>query len=308
MSWQGYALILIGALVAASHQVILRKLLRGAALDATVVTAVRAAGASVSSLVIGLAWAGSLDIKAAFWMPFAATALLNIGIMYGQVRSLQLADASLVGPISSTMPLFVIFVSFFLLGEWPTFWGRVGIILIALGSYVLNLQAPKAELPERIARLVHGHWRAQVQYYLNPWLNLFSNRGVQIALGTAYLGAFAVNFDKLATIATNPFLFTGLVFAVVSVATALPKQSRSAWAIGLPAMRTILIVGILQGFAASLMNAGFYYGIVPYVGSLKRTSIFWTVIFAGAFLGESHMWGRLAGALILYIGVALLAF
>lgn len=228
--------------------------------------------------------------------------------MYGQVRSLQIADASLVGPISATMPLFVIFVSFFLLGEWPTFWGHVGIILIALGSYVLNLQAPKVELPEWIARIIPTAQHERVRYYLNPWLNLFSNRGVQIALGTAYLGAFAVNFDKLATIAANPFLFTGLVFAVVSVATALTKRSGGAWTIGLPAMRTILIVGILQGFAASLMNAGFYYGIVPYVGSLKRTSVFWTIIFAGTFLGERHMLGRLAGALILYIGVALLAF
>lgn len=308
MLWQGYVLIIVGALVAASHVVILRKLLRGIKLDAAVVTAIRSAGASLSSLIIGFAWAGSPNIETAFWKPFAATAVLNIGIMYGQVRSLQLADASLVGPISSTMPLLVIFMSLLILGEWPTFWGRIGIVFIAFGSYVLNLQAPKVGLPGWIARFTPTSQQARVQYYLNPWLHLFSNRGVQIALGIAYLGAIAVNFDKLATLASNPFLFTGLTFAVVSAATALPKRSRGVWAIGLPAMRMVLLVGVLQGLAVSLMNAGYYYGIVPYVGSLKRTSIFWTVIFAGTFLGESHMWGRLGGALILYFGVALLAF
>lgn len=55
MLWQGYALILIGAFVAATHQVILRKMLRGDNFDAAVVTAVRAAGAAASSIVIGLA-------------------------------------------------------------------------------------------------------------------------------------------------------------------------------------------------------------------------------------------------------------
>lgn len=305
-----YGLVLFGGLVQASYFVLLKKLFNDRKVDAAVASSIIAFGSAVIPLAISLVWDRGLVVNEKFWLPFFATALLNIVIVYGGVKALSLADASLVSPISAATPMFVIVMSYIILGEWPSAWGRVGIILIALGSYVLNLQAPRAELPSWVARHLPDKARETVRFFMNPWLHLFSNAGVRIALGVAYVSAIAVNFDKLATINSNPFVFTGGVYSVVAIATAIPKfRSPEAWrSVGVKIFIGLIVVGVLQGCAAVLYNTGYFYGIVPYVSSLKRTQILWTVLFAGIFLSEKQTRSRLLGAFILFAGAALLAF
>lgn len=319
MDFKGILWVLGGAVLFAIMNVLKAKAVKplekkGYGLDAVVVTAVTTLAASVISFAAGLIVVGlpqikvSSDITSGFLQAFAVTAVINIFIQYGNTKAMQYGDASLVVPVASTMPMFAIVMAFAVLQEWPTFWGRIGIALVAIGSYVLNLQGPKQTLPKWMQQLLPEPWQPQINYYLNPWLRLFSNRGVQIALGVAYAGAISSTFDKVATLASDPFFFSGSVYGFVFLTLALPKALNGEWKGLITRAPYLLLTGAFHGLANCMYGFGYYYGLVPYVGALKRTQIFWTVLFAGTILKEEHMRGRLVGATILYVGVTLLAF
>ena len=97
-------------------------------------------GAATVSFTGEFLWNGLLPMKREFWMPFAVTAILNVFMVYWTTRAMKLEDVSVVISLASVMPLFVIMMSRFLLHEWPSPLGRVGIGCIALGSYLLTLR------------------------------------------------------------------------------------------------------------------------------------------------------------------------
>ncbi|MEK7567113.1 MAG: DMT family transporter [Patescibacteria group bacterium] len=306
-----FTLTLSGAAIWGLVNVIKSHLLRNKNIHEDVVVVGTMLGASLVAFLIQFIWDGVPHgrIMPSFWLPFAVTALLNIGIQYFSVKALKIEDASVVIPLAATMPIFVIFMSWFLLGEWPTFLGRVGIGLIAIGSYILYLKGSPVAMPKRLEKIVPERLRAPVLFYGAPWLRLFSSNGARLALLTAYLGAVAVNFDKLAVLEATPMLFSGSVFLVVGVFVWIWSATSGRWqTLDKSNFKIIFLVGMLLGVGAVIMNGGYIYGIAPYVGTLKRTQIFWTLLFAALFLAEKHTAIRLVGATIMFFGVALVAF
>lgn len=241
-------------------------------------------GGAVFCLVVELLWSGESRISSGFWIPFAITAFLNIGIQYWNVRALKLEDASIVVPLSATMPMFVIVMSWVLLREWPTFYGRVGITAVALGSYVLNLKGAEIPLPSFFQKVFPSSVHGQLLFYGAPWFRIFSSKGAKLALATAYLGAVAVNFDKLATLNSSPMIFSGGAFLVVAGFVYLWSKVARRWdTVDKRYFKHMFVLGLFLGLVTVLLNAGYLYGIVPYVGTLKRIQILWTVVLASIF-------------------------
>lgn len=140
-------------------------------------------------------------------------------------------------------------------------------------------------------------------------LRIFTSRGARLALLAAYLGSIALNFDKLATLASSPMVYTGSAYFAVAVVTSLTMSPEGGWrATRWPAFGAMVVLGFLLGLLAVLMNAGYLYGIVPYVGALKRTMILWVVIFAVLFLKEKYGGVRLIGSVVIVAGITLMAF
>ncbi len=304
-----FACVCGGAFIWGIVNVLKSHLLRDKEVHEDLVTVGVMLGATVTSFAIEFAWHGLPTVQMAFWAPFAITAALNIFIQYGQVKALKLEQASVVAPLASTMPLWVILASWLILGEYPTFWGKVGIVTVSVGAYVIALKGTPVELPLFGKRIIPKRYQETVLFYTAPWIRLFSSRGAQIALGIACLGAISSNFDKLATLASSPMVFTGGAFLVVAVFVYGWSKATGTWdTLDKTYFGRVFTLGLIQGVATVLMNTGYFFGIVPYVGSLKRTQIFWTVMLAGLFLGESHMGIRLVSALIIFVGAALMAF
>lgn len=266
-------------------------------------------GASVFSFAAEFMWNGVPHVTAKFWLPFAVTAGLNVVMARWHVAALKWEDASIVTPLAATMPMFVIVMSWVLLREWPTFYGRIGIFLVACGSYILALRGSNVALPPLLIRMVSVRFHKHLIFYGAPWLRLLSSRGARLALFCAYLGAIAVNFDKLATLNSSPMLFTGSVFGVVALSTYGWSKSCGQWdSLEKKCFGKLLLLGLFIGLYTIILNAGYFFGIVPYVGTLKRTQILWTVLFAGLFLGEKHALIRFVGAMIIFTGAVLIAF
>jgi drug/metabolite transporter (DMT)-like permease len=111
----------------------------------------------------------------------------------------------------------------------------------------------------------------------------------------------------MVVVASSPMIHTAAVFAVVGIVTLLMSKWSGRWN-GLDKRLFLLLFGIgcVIGVMNVFMNAGYLFGIALYVGTLKRTQIFFTVIFSAIFLKEQYAWFRLYGSLIIFFGVLIM--
>ena len=298
----------IGACIAGLQNTLRAKYVRHLGIHEDVVTVASMMGASAAALVACLAWNHGLPgIHRNFWLPFFITATLNIPIQFWNVKALKLEDASIVAPLSSAQPVFAIAMSWIILHEWPTPLGRLGIPIIAIGSYILALRGRAIDLPRVLRQMVPPYLSSMASRYLAPWLRLSSSKGARLALMSAYVGSIAINFDKQATLASDALFFTGMVFAVVAATVFAESSTTGRWQQhDTRQFRRVFGIGLLMGIGVVFQNAGYYYGIAPYVGALRRTQIMWVVIFSRFILEERATNIRLIASLIIVAGTVLL--
>ena len=303
-----YGLVLGGALLHAWSNIAKKKLLVEKTHEDLVAIVVMV-GAALVGFVGSFAIYGAPTIHRGFWIPFAIVAVLNIFIQYLDVKALKIEDASVVVPLSSATPMFLILMTWIILRESPSTGGRMGIGLIAVGAYVMYLHGRMVELP-RMLRRIPERWQPKVTYWGGPWLRLFSSKGARLALLVAYLGSVAISFDKLVVTNSNPLFRTGATFTFVALCILAYSWGRGAWQ-NIPKERNvllkILLVGAMLGAADALYSAGYLYSTAAYVGSLKRTQILWSVILAWLILKEGSPRQRIAGGAIMFAGAALLS-
>jgi len=251
-----------------------------------------------SSFLFGtqFVWFGTPHVSSPFWGFFAITAVLNIGIIYWQNKALKMEDASVVEPIQGTTPLFVILTAWLILRELPTFWGAIGILTTVFGVYILALKRSDV---------------GSIRSFAKPWLRLAQSRGARFALTTAILGSISLNFDKLVVLNSTPALRGASVFLLVALVVLGVSVARGQWQrLDKSSFLPMFAIGLLIGLSNVLMDWGFVFafGIVPYVGSLKRFQIIVTTILAAVFLHEGDWVFRILAAAVIFGGIVLLAF
>ncbi len=213
-------------------------------------------------------------------MPAIVTGVLNIGIQYFVMLAKSHEDVSLVTPISASTPAVVIVTSLLILGEKTSNVGWFGIMLLVIGTYVLNIQAyidqrKKSERP-------------RLRDWLAPFLLITKSRGVRYAFIGVLLSTVSLNYDALVSRRANPFFGVTVIFGIVSIFNFLLwyVKERSATStvdhrpIASSLLLAIVIAGVIAALANGITNYAFRYAIVPYVGTLKRLQIPLTIILA----------------------------
>lgn len=302
MTWQGFALVLGGAFLFALYETINKKLLVKKA-PADCISTVNFLGGGVLLLVVSLfcdppkieSW---FEFPGGLFWPLAATCLLNIIILFGNVRALKHSDVSLVAPIAATQPLIVLIPAWMILREAPTSWGYVGLMLLGVGMYIFSLL-------EHIEKL--KDWRPPIKYFA-PWIMLFKNKGVRIALLVAICGAVSINFDKAAALRSSVTFAPACILLFCGLSGFLKTRMTKEWQ---EVNRSHFFNLCLNPFvyAAVLICywAAFDYGLAAYVGALKRMTVIFALILAWLLLGEKKVLQRWPGAIIMAIGAALLS-
>lgn len=301
------AFVLTGAFFWSIGNVAKSYFLRKQKIHEDVVLVATMLGAAVFSFAAEGLIHGVPQVRKGFWIPFLINAVLNIGIQSGNIKALKLEDPSIVTSLSSSTPLFLIVMSQVILGEFPTPLAHAGIICISLGAYMIYLKGAQVELPAFAARVIPKQYHTSVIFWAGPWLRLWSSRGARLALGVAYLGAVALSFEKLVILNSSPMIYTGGAFMIVAAFTYIWSRQRGRWqSVEKTVFLQLFCLGLFIGLYTVLMNTGYYYGIAPAVGTLKRTQILWTVILAGIFLKEAHTPLRFVGAAIIFVGTTLI--
>ena len=210
---------------------------------------------------------------------------------------------SLSVPILDTTPAAVIFLSWWILGQKPAPTGYIGIILLVIGTYILNLSA-------FVDKAYQGRWT--LRSFFAPFTEAFRKRGIRLAFCAAALGCVAINFDGMAARSMSPFLALALALTPSLIVNFI--RARSGGVLSqlrnpnrmdfLMKIYPIIVGTMLCLYWWSLTNL-----IVPYQATLKRMETLFVFFLAYFLLKERknpHM--RFVATVIIITGAILVTF
>ena len=225
-----------------------------------------------------------------FWVLLLCVSLpIELAIVFLHIRAFQKSPQSLIGPLFSFSPLFLIPFSYFFLKEVPSVVGFIGVVSVIIGPFFLGKKQKRESFKKRIE-------------------NILKERGSWFILGAAFFAAIGVTLTKVLFRYASPILVTfyGVVALVIGVTIILLlrkgfygfTQFRPSF-LGVGALFSLVVVTHTIGL--SLLPAVYFI-------SLKRVSLVFDVIFGKMVHNEDNFHERIIGALLMVAGVVLIAF
>ncbi len=229
-----------------------------------------------------------------FWVALLIGGSLNILAFTLYVRALKLADLSLTVPLVTLTPLFLLATSPLIVQEWPTWADGAGVVLLVVGSYVLNLRSPTSpSLPPDSSILA-------------PLLAMTRNPGSRLMLCVAFIWSITSNFDKIGVVNSSPLCWAFALFTVIAggmvpfVWRRGPRPLLAQW-------RLLGITGGFNAIAITFQMLALTMAPVAQVIAVKRLSALLSVLFGHFFFGEKGLRERLIGAAIMVTGVVIMS-
>lgn len=215
-----------------------------------------------------------------FSLPLEAAATL----LY--IRALSLSPLSLTVPFLSFTPVFLLATSPVMMGERAGPAGVIGVMLIALGAYALNLGSIR-------------------QGSFAPLRALIRERGSLLMLAVALIYSVTANFGKMGVLYSSPSFFAATYFSLLALAllvVVLLKKGR----VGV-FRREMLPLGLLSGVMITFHMLAIELINVSYMIAVKRSSLLFGILFGALVFREKGLRERLPAGVLMMIGILFLA-
>ena len=215
------------------------------------------------------------------------------------VEATKKCDLSIVAPIMALTPIFLVLWEFLSLGTLPSGFGFLGIGLIVVGSYILNL-----------SKIGHGGLMGGI---FEPILSIFRRSAGLLPFIATFSYSFSAMGAKYALQYTDPFSFLTVFFALSFVCASI--YFLSLLALGRVRIGSEIFghsfLFVLQGGFSTLNsltnNLAFVLANASYVIALKRTSALFGVALGYLIFKEKKIGERMMGAVVMVAGVAVLS-
>jgi uncharacterized membrane protein len=224
-----------------------------------------------------------------YWIALLADGALNVIATILQLKAIKKSDLSLTIPLLAFTPLFLLIMSPIILGQFPTMLGVIGVILIVIGSYVLNIKRRNGG-------------------YLAPFKAMLGQRGPRLMLYAAFLLSITSSIDKIGVLNSSPLFWAVSVhsFTSITLAPVIIREINHHLKLTNPDIRLLFAVGLFSALAIVTQYIAITTLLVPYVIAIKRTSTIMSVLFGYLIFKERGIKGRLLGAAIMVLGVILI--
>jgi drug/metabolite transporter (DMT)-like permease len=230
-----------------------------------------------------------LDIE--FYKAFVLALPLEIIAMVLYIKALRISPLSLTLPFLALTPVFLILISYLIIGEKVSFLGSMGIIFLAAGSYTLNIHEMQRGIFE-------------------PFKAIVKEKGSFLMVGVALIYSVTSSLGKMAIVHSSPLFFGVTYFIAVTVIFA----PIALW-MGKTELKSFIAGGQFKG----LFFPGIFYSVmiashmiaisltkVAYMISLKRTSLLIGVMYGYFFFKEKNIGERLSGVVLMLIGFVMI--
>jgi drug/metabolite transporter (DMT)-like permease len=226
-----------------------------------------------------------------FFLAIACGLPLELLAFWCYMKAIKVSPLSLTLPFLAFTPICMILTGWIVLGETVTLPGIIGIILIVIGSYCLNL-----------SQAATGIW--------GPIKAVAKEPGSRLMLLVAFIYSITSTIGKLGVIHSSPSFFGITYFMSLSMLMfgGLPlvpgaKMSR---------ILTKPSVGLLIGAIYAIMIFSHMLAIsmvqAAYMISIKRMSLLFGVLYGAFLFKEEKIAERMTGAFIMVCGVLIIGF
>ena len=216
-------------------------------------------------------------------LPLEITAL----ILY--VKAIRISPLSLTIPFMAFSPLFIILTAYVVLGEMPDRSGMIGILLIVVGAYLLNIKAQK-------------------EGFLEPFKAIGREKGSIFMIIVALIYSITSTLGKVAILHSSPVFF-GVLYPFILTIVLTPIVWFNIQG-NFGQVFTRPLVFLMIGLSSALMIIFHFLAIslteVAYMISVKRTSLIFSVLYGKLLFNEEEISGRLLGSSVMLIGVLLI--
>lgn len=245
--------------------------------------------ALVFVVACALLWQGAPHLpEAKFWAAAIVSFSLNAYASLRYVRALR-EDLSLTVPITALSPVFLLVTEPLISGRFMSPVGMVGVVVIGVGLYVLNLDALRAGGP------------------LGPIRSLWRQRGTRLMLTVVVIWAVTAPLDSIAVHAWNPLWYAAVLHGGSGLLVT-PFCWRKPQALN-PARGDRLrlcVIGLFSGLGTMLQLSAMLVAPATVVIVIRRFSAPLSGVWGWLFFHEPHIRSRLLGAMVMVIGAAIM--
>jgi drug/metabolite transporter (DMT)-like permease len=211
-------------------------------------------------------------------------------------HAIKVSEISLVGPVITLTPGFVIAIEWLITDELPSQAGLIGIGLLVAGSYLLNLEKEA------------GRW-------YRPLLQLMTDPGSRFTLLAALCFAVAATFGRVGVRLSDPLSFAVMVAMVNPIVLfgLFSLQDRFFYREVINQnlrreAKPLLLLGVLFALMRIADQIALSLTLASYAMSVKRTAGMFSVLLGRYFYHEHHIRQKLAGSGVMLLGLFLLVF
>lgn len=229
-------------------------------------------------------------LDAVFWWAWGLSIPLMTIALFFQYWAVSVSPLSLTMPYLSLTPALVIVTGFVLLGETLNAWGLLGVLTIAAGGYVLNVEPNSG------------------RGLLDPIKAVFREPGSRRMLVTAVLFSVCGVLGRMGVLHSSPMFFALSLFpAMGATFVAVGLLSRQATPESLVrAPGPAFLAGLLVTLEIVTHHLAIGMAKAAYMLAVKRLNTLISVIYGGVLFKEKNIAVRLTGTVLMIAGVAMI--
>ncbi len=227
----------------------------------------------------------SLDMT--FWKTLAALLPLEITALILYMKAIRLSPLSLCIPLMALSPVFITMIALIFLEERPGPAGIAGIMMIALGAYLLNASASRYGI-------------------LGPIKAIAKERGAVLMIVVALIYSITSTLGKVAIEHSSPLFFAFFYPLVLTAALTVYAGARGKLKGVTASPSRFLLIGLCTATMVMSHYMALSRTQVAYMISVKRTSLIFSVIYGKLVFNEERIRERLLGSVIMVAGMVLI--
>lgn len=261
-------------------------------------------------------WNFPKHLLSGFWIAVICTTIANIFIQFFKAKasSIDKGEVSFIVPLGAMTPGLITIMAF-LLGEFPSKTGMLGVFAMMCGSYILMWE----KTPEKWYDYFGPIKRLRLLWNIKNLSPEEKNKTivVSLALGSAVLGTIGLLFDGLFT--RRGVDLQGLSLGAMTM-TAILSTIYLVWYLIRPDGKGQFLSLFSKKYLLSLTAISFAWILlvitayptynqtfVAYVGTLKRLGILISVVVGSFYFGEEDFKKRLWATILIVLGAILIS-
>ncbi|NEP74792.1 MAG: EamA family transporter [Okeania sp. SIO2G4] len=202
-----------------------------------------------------------------FWLALSVSTSLNAIAYTIYLKAIKISDLSIIAPVTTFTPLFLLITSPLIVGEFPKLLGMFGVFLIVVGSYLLNIKEKQ-------------------RGYFAPFRAIIIDQGSRLALLVAFIWSISSNFDQVGVQNSSPIFWGISIFFTISILLlpiVLYKSHHNRYKLKTGGWK-LVIYGMINSVAMGCQMMAINLTFVAYVIYVKRTSALFSVILGKIIL------------------------